>query len=485
MTGLTDIKVGEIRTLVRIFATLALGFFEVRLINTYAYPLYLGVHTYLREAVSLSSLVLYFVIALLAYRWPRMLSERRILGATISGLALGACLLAIALAVRAPGVIAAGAIVFGIARASAELLAAMALTTIGPTRSLPMLVCALIAAYVPEGALSVLPFAWGFGLYLAVPPLFLATGWPIIRQALRRWGDASAAGGAARDHAVTEPGAFLPFSHRFFVAMFVLRVAYGLSLTFNASMGVAVQAPLVMVPLVIVALWCAVRRRIVSADVLYQGSTLLVISGLLAMMVPQLVGSSAPNALLTSGADLFVVFARYGLAVIGYRSPAASLLTSAWGIGIMQAGVLAGTGLGALFGSLLATDSAAFIPIVALLTLLFTAFSLVLLQGFSFEEAVSNVRQPPMPVVSHDDDGTGEAFAACCEKLAVTYGLTNRERDVLRHLARGRNVPFMQEDLHISHNTVRTHVKHIYQKMGIRSQQELIELVLESQARRC
>ena len=151
----------------------------------------------------------------------------------------------------------------------------------------------------------------------------------------------------------------------------------------------------------------------------------------------------------------------------------------------MQAGVLAGTGIGTLFGSLLATDSAAFIPIVALLTLLFTAFSLVLLQGFSFEEAVSNVRQPPMPVVSHDDDGTGEAFAACCEKLAVTYGLTNRERDVLRHLARGRNVPFMQEDLHISHNTVRTHVKHIYQKMGIRSQQELIELVLESQARRC
>ena len=216
LTGLTDIKVGEIRTLVRIFATLALGFFEVRLINTYAYPLYLGVHTYLREAVSLSSLVLYFVIALLAYRWSRVLSERRILGATVSGLALGACLLAIALAVRAPGVIAVGAIVFGIARASAELLAAMALTTIGPARSLPMLVCALIAAYVPEGALSVLPFAWGFGLYLAVPLLFLATGWPVIRQALGRWGDASAAGGAARDHAVTEPGAFLPFSHRFF-----------------------------------------------------------------------------------------------------------------------------------------------------------------------------------------------------------------------------------------------------------------------------
>ena len=44
-------------------------------------------------------------------------------------------------------------------------------------------------------------------------------------------------------------------------------------------------------------------------------------------------------------------------------------------------------------------------------------------------------------------------------------------------LARGRNVPFIEEELIISRNTIKTHVKHIYQKLDVHSQQELIDLV--------
>lgn len=35
----------------------------------------------------------------------------------------------------------------------------------------------------------------------------------------------------------------------------------------------------------------------------------------------------------------------------------------------------------------------------------------------------------------------------------------------------------IQEKLFLSHNTVKTHVRHIYAKMDIHSQQELIDIV--------
>ena len=44
-------------------------------------------------------------------------------------------------------------------------------------------------------------------------------------------------------------------------------------------------------------------------------------------------------------------------------------------------------------------------------------------------------------------------------------------------LARGRNAGYIQDTLFISYNTVTTHRKHIYQKMGIHSQQELLDLI--------
>ena len=41
----------------------------------------------------------------------------------------------------------------------------------------------------------------------------------------------------------------------------------------------------------------------------------------------------------------------------------------------------------------------------------------------------------------------------------------------------GRSVPYIQENLVIGKNTVSTHVRHIYQKCGVHSRQELLDLV--------
>lgn len=61
--------------------------------------------------------------------------------------------------------------------------------------------------------------------------------------------------------------------------------------------------------------------------------------------------------------------------------------------------------------------------------------------------------------------------------LAQRYSLSRRESEVLEFLARGRDVPFIAEELVISKNTVRSHVKSIFSKAGVHSRQELLDLI--------
>ena len=48
---------------------------------------------------------------------------------------------------------------------------------------------------------------------------------------------------------------------------------------------------------------------------------------------------------------------------------------------------------------------------------------------------------------------------------------------MLRLLARGRTGVFIQHELCVSYNTIKAHVKHIYQKLDVHTHQELIDLV--------
>lgn len=72
-------------------------------------------------------------------------------------------------------------------------------------------------------------------------------------------------------------------------------------------------------------------------------------------------------------------------------------------------------------------------------------------------------------------------FQRKCDKVCETYLLSNREADVFRLLARGYNMARVQEELVISEGTTKTHVYHIYKKLDIHNQQELIDLIDEQE----
>jgi DNA-binding CsgD family transcriptional regulator len=64
-----------------------------------------------------------------------------------------------------------------------------------------------------------------------------------------------------------------------------------------------------------------------------------------------------------------------------------------------------------------------------------------------------------------------------CDELSQTFGLTPRESEVLMHVARGKTAAAIAKELYISRDTVSSHTQHIYQKLQINSQDQLIELV--------
>lgn len=64
-----------------------------------------------------------------------------------------------------------------------------------------------------------------------------------------------------------------------------------------------------------------------------------------------------------------------------------------------------------------------------------------------------------------------------CRLLAKEYGLSSRETEVAELIARGYTGPAIAEALFISENTMRTHNRRIYAKLGIHKKQELLSLL--------
>ena len=130
------------------------------------------------------------------------------------------------------------------------------------------------------------------------------------------------------------------------------------------------------------------------------------------------------------------------------------------------AGALAGILLGRLtIGIEEATVQSAF----ACMLLALGAISVALWLAFN-EHALMAV----MEVVPHP---FRKRFQDKCQAVARHFGLTEREEEIMVLFAKGRNLAFIQEELFLSRNTISTHRQHIYKKLGIHSQQELLDLV--------
>ena len=82
---------------------------------------------------------------------------------------------------------------------------------------------------------------------------------------------------------------------------------------------------------------------------------------------------------------------------------------------------------------------------------------------------------------SEDNAENSEALATDpidvhCAQLSGQHGLSPRESEVLALLARGRTATYIAGELYVSKETVKVHVRHIYEKLGVHSRTELLDL---------
>lgn len=80
-------------------------------------------------------------------------------------------------------------------------------------------------------------------------------------------------------------------------------------------------------------------------------------------------------------------------------------------------------------------------------------------------------------------DGEERPREDAADVLAARFGLTEREREILGHVAAGHSSSYVARVLFISESTVRGHVHHLYQKLGVSSREELIALVAAERKR--
>lgn len=103
------------------------------------------------------------------------------------------------------------------------------------------------------------------------------------------------------------------------------------------------------------------------------------------------------------------------------------------------------------------------------------AGALVVVMGYVFrEQGVSDLFKPAR--MDAAVEVPQDALLSLCRELAEEFGLTAREEQVLVLLARGRSVPYIEQELSISTSTAKTHVRHIYDKLGVHNKQELLDL---------
>lgn len=102
---------------------------------------------------------------------------------------------------------------------------------------------------------------------------------------------------------------------------------------------------------------------------------------------------------------------------------------------------------------------------------------LIIVSTYVFTEYDLRLFIEPRNVIAKRELGNN---ALLHDKAADKYGLSTREKEVVILLEKGKSAPVIAEVLFISKSTVKTHMRHIYEKMQVHSKQELLSL-LESE----
>lgn len=196
--------------------------------------------------------------------------------------------------------------------------------------------------------------------------------------------------------------------------------------------------------------------------------------GLLSLvLLPLKISALTAFAVCVFGCGIFF-FAQINLLVSWIRKykPLLAATHYAWGSVTWIGGLALGWSVQIAVGYIQGADAnanaiVAECLVLAVLLILVSAFS-----PFGSESDINNAGK------AETESRKGEGiWNTALLLLAEEHGLSAKELEVFRYLARGRNAGFIRDEMVLSEHTVKTHIYHIYKKLSINSQQELISVV--------
>lgn len=329
---------------------------------------------------------------------------------------------------------------------------------------------------------------------------------------------------SAAELSATNPFSFVPLKSFFMLSLFVYQVVFGFSMRFGEGTGGLVNESWIVAPLALLVIFAALKLKRPNADDLNDFAVIVVISAFLVILVGDSSAFGYANSLLAAGSTIFNIVAWVALLGLTSNNHFAAPAVIGFGRGICSLGSITGAQIGIATNNFVSTNPNMVNVVAASMVLILVVFTFLFMRHFSFYGTAAGLvpmvvpeEEPEEPMcigvqegmrsrklAAYDegaseaameadhggDDGVDEELEAAqdlrrgfderCYGLAEQYGLTQREKEVFLLLARGRNRDYIQEALVISKNTVKVHVKHIYQKMDVHSHQELIDMVVST-----
>lgn len=268
----------------------------------------------------------------------------------------------------------------------------------------------------------------------------------------------------------------------FSLCMFVAGIAYELSRTLYVQMGAfaqetvagyaisqAIVTTIVALGSMVLALALAAARSSWGPQLCYRLTVFFLLLGVLLLPAPLLLpGLSVIWPLAINNASFLCLNMMMWVLLTGTcrRFFTTCLRTFA----SIRCAWAAGPLCGMLVGRWLLADGQLTAPSLFVAALI-CASLLVIMESFVFTERTLGRTLDLMPTSQQGH------FQESCRRVAERYGLTERELEVMVLFAKGRTLPYVQKELYLSKSTVSTHRQHIYQKLGVHTSQEMIDLI--------
>lgn len=89
-------------------------------------------------------------------------------------------------------------------------------------------------------------------------------------------------------------------------------------------------------------------------------------------------------------------------------------------------------------------------------------------------ENLASMRAAVEALCARAEAGQVPTLEESCAKAARRFDLTRREEEVLGLLVEGLSYADIEKRLHLSHSTVKSHVRNLYRKLGVNRREQLL-----------